>query len=98
MALKRAKILKEDEETRDIPVIFMTALSDTVDKVRGFKLGAVDYITKPIQHEEVIARVNTHLTIRNLQMNLEGLVEERTKELAESNGALRKALARNQGI
>ncbi|MBN1993354.1 MAG: hybrid sensor histidine kinase/response regulator [Anaerolineae bacterium] len=62
--------LKDNEETRDIPVIFMTALSDAVDKVRGLKLGAVDYVTKPLQHEEVLARINTHLTIRKLQKNL----------------------------
>ena len=87
------KALKKDEETKDIPIIFMTALADTVDKIRGFKLGAVDYVTKPIQHDEVMARVNTHLMIRNLQMNLEKLVADRTEELSESNGALREALA-----
>jgi DNA-binding response OmpR family regulator len=45
--------LKANESTKDIPVIFMTALSETVDKVRGLNLGAVDYITKPLQHEEI---------------------------------------------
>jgi signal transduction histidine kinase len=63
--------LKANPSTQDIPVIFMTALSDTVDKVHGFEIGAVDYITKPIQHEEVLSRVQTHLTIRNLQKKLE---------------------------
>ncbi|MDY6803179.1 MAG: response regulator [Cyanobacteriota bacterium] len=63
--------LKENPATKEIPVIFMSALSETVDKVKGFKLGAVDYITKPIQHEEVLVRVETHLTIRNLQKKLE---------------------------
>jgi len=63
--------LKGNPSTQDIPVIFMTALSDTVDKVRGFEIGAVDYITKPIQHEEVLSRVQTHLTIRNLQKKLQ---------------------------
>ncbi|NNL49018.1 MAG: response regulator, partial [Acidimicrobiia bacterium] len=48
--------LKSNVETRDIPVIFMTALSDTSDKMRGFDSGAVDYVTKPFQHEEVLAR------------------------------------------
>ncbi len=56
--------LKADERTKDIPVIFMTALSDVEDKVRAFRMGGVDYITKPIQHEEVLARVQTHLQIR----------------------------------
>lgn len=60
--------LKANETTKDIPVIFMTALADVSDKVRGLTAGAVDYITKPIQVEEVRARVNTHLTIRALQL------------------------------
>lgn len=68
--------LKNNPHTKDIPVIFMSALSDTVDKVRGFKLGAVDYITKPFHQEEVLARINTHLTIRNLQRELQSQNEE----------------------
>jgi diguanylate cyclase (GGDEF)-like protein len=63
--------LKNDPPTQDIPIIFITALSDTLDKVKAFKLGAVDYITKPFQQEEVLARVNTHLTIRRLQQELQ---------------------------
>jgi DNA-binding response OmpR family regulator len=47
--------LKKQNKTKNIPVIFMTALSDTMDKVRGFSVGGVDYITKPFQHEEVLA-------------------------------------------
>jgi eukaryotic-like serine/threonine-protein kinase len=58
--------LKDDPETRDAAVIFVSALSDPKDKVRGFEAGAVDFITKPVQAEEVIARVNTHLTIQRL--------------------------------
>jgi two-component sensor histidine kinase len=73
--------LKADERTRDIPVIFISALQDVADKVKGFSLGAVDYITKPFQAEEVLARVHTHLALRNLQVHLEELVEERTTEL-----------------
>ncbi len=56
--------LKAKENTKDIPVIFMTALLNTEDKVKGFSVGAVDYITKPIQHEEVLARVITHLRLQ----------------------------------
>ncbi len=80
--------LKASPTTQDIPVIFMTALSDTDEKVKGFTLGAVDYITKPFQQEEVLARVSTHLQLRNLtkqlqilNQNLEQRVTERTAEL-----------------
>ena len=58
--------LKEDPETMDAAVIFLSALNDPKDKVRGFEAGAVDFITKPVQPEEVIARVNTHLRIQRL--------------------------------
>ena len=64
------RCLKERPDTRDIPVIFMSALSDTVDKVKGLRLGAVDYVTKPFQHEEVLARVHTHLTVQRLKREL----------------------------
>jgi len=62
--------LKAQASTRDVPVIFMTALTDTAEKVRAFGAGAVDYITKPIQHEEALARIGTHLTLRRLQQEL----------------------------
>lgn len=63
--------LKTNPSTKDIPIIFMTALNDTVDKVKGLSLGAVDYITKPFQIEEVLARVKTHLELRRLNITLE---------------------------
>jgi len=63
--------LKERPETKDIPVIFMTALTDTVEKVKGFELGAVDYITKPFQQEEVLARVSTHLALQQIKARLQ---------------------------
>ena len=89
--------LKSDPPTQDIPIIFMSALSATVDKVKGFQTGAVDYITKPFQHEEVLSRIQTHLTIGSLQkkleqknaelahlnQNLERLVEQKSKQLIE---------------
>lgn len=65
------KRLKEIPATAPIPVIFMTALSDTTDKVKGFNVGAVDYITKPIDSEELLARIETHLTIHQLKNDLE---------------------------
>jgi signal transduction histidine kinase len=80
--------LKSNPLTQEIPIIFMTALSDTVDKVKGLQLGAVDYITKPFQQEEVIARIQVHLKLRQVsleleqeKLNLEVKVQERTAEL-----------------
>ncbi len=61
------KQLKADTETRDIPVIFISALTDTQDKLRGFRAGGVDYVTKPFQKEEVLARVKTHLELKRSQ-------------------------------
>ncbi|MGK7929343.1 MAG: response regulator [Spirulina sp.] len=69
--------IKANPQTKDIPVIFMTALADTEHKVKGFSVGAVDYVTKPFQQEEVLARVRLHLQIREL-----------TRELAEKNSQL----------
>ena len=63
--------LKADARTRDIPVIFISARHEVLDKVKAFSLGAVDYITKPFQAEEVLARVHTHVTLRRLQQELE---------------------------
>ncbi|MEI6874083.1 MAG: response regulator [Spirochaetota bacterium] len=62
--------LKADETLRDVPVIFITAAQDREDKVRAFSLGAVDYVTKPFQVEELQARVRTHLHLRSLQRDL----------------------------
>jgi two-component system sensor histidine kinase ChiS len=73
--------LKADPATVEIPVIFLSALTDTKDKVQGLDLGAVDYITKPFQPEEVIARVNTHLTVYRLKKAL----DEKNKELQDAN-------------
>ncbi|OLP16335.1 hybrid sensor histidine kinase/response regulator [Leptolyngbya sp. 'hensonii'] len=82
--------LKADPTTQDIPVIFMTALSDAVDKVRGLSLGAVDYITKPIQHEEALARIRVHLQLRTLTKTLEERVAERTADLTQTCNVLRQ--------
>jgi signal transduction histidine kinase len=83
--------LKENRITRDIPVIFMTSLDDTNNKIRGFQVGAVDYITKPFQQEEVMARITTHLTLRRLQQHL----RQKNAELARANAELEE---RNQEL
>jgi len=75
--------LKAHPGTRNIPVIFMTALTYTVDKVRGFELGAVDYITKPFHREEVLARITTHLALQRLQRRFQES-EERLSGIIES--------------
>ncbi|VXD22206.1 Two-component hybrid sensor and regulator [Planktothrix serta PCC 8927] len=62
--------LKENPKTKDIPVIFMTALSELVNKVKGLQVGGVDYITKPIEPEEVLARIQVHLQLRKIQLQL----------------------------
>ncbi len=64
-------LLKENEATADIPIIFVTALTNLEDKVKGFEVGGVDYVTKPFQHEEVLARVTTHLNLARLRKELE---------------------------
>ncbi|WP_392480191.1 response regulator [Nostoc sp. C110] len=76
--------LKENSVTCDIPVIFMTANSDTNSKVKGLSIGAVDYITKPFHEEELLARIKTHLQLRNLTKTLEKRVAERTAALSRA--------------
>jgi PAS domain S-box-containing protein len=98
--------LKSNAETADIPVIFMTAFAETEHKITGFKVGGVDYITKPMQIDEVIARVGTHLNLRTMQrqlqaqnaqlqayqVELEQRVMHRTAELNASNRLLREEI------
>ena len=73
--------LKADPATLDVPVIFVSAVSETDEKVKGFEMGAVDFVTKPYQRDELMARVRTHLELNRLRHHLEDLVEERTAEL-----------------
>jgi putative nucleotidyltransferase with HDIG domain len=80
--------LKSQEALEDIPVIFISALQDMEDKVAAFQAGGVDYITKPFQLEEVLARVRTHLSLYRLQRNLEAVVEARTRELQQAMQSL----------
>jgi putative two-component system response regulator len=76
--------LKADQRFCDIPVIFISAMTETLDKVTAFSSGGVDYITKPFQFEEVEARVKTHLKLRRYQVSLEDLVKEKVKEISDS--------------
>ncbi len=76
--------LKADAATADIPVIFMTALADTASKVKGLSLGAVDYISKPFEQDEAIARVRIHLQLRHLTHSLEQQVNDRTAQLNQA--------------
>lgn len=86
--------LKADERTRDIPIIFISALEEVLDKVRGFEAGGIDYITKPFQVDEVLARVKTHISLRNLQKKHETQNIRLRQEIAEhrkTENALQKA-------
>ena len=76
--------LKANQVTAVIPVIFMTALADAESKIKGLSLGAVDYITKPFEQDEVIARVNIHWRLKQLTDNLEQQVTERTRALQQA--------------
>jgi putative two-component system response regulator len=83
--------LKADALTRDIPVIFISALTETADKLAAFRAGGVDYVSKPFQAEEVLARVRTHMQLRHMQRQLESQVAERTAELRVTCDALRES-------
>jgi diguanylate cyclase (GGDEF)-like protein len=86
--------LKANESTQDIPVIFMTALSQTAVVVKGFQLGAVDYIIKPTQQEIVLARVSTHLTIQKLKHSLQAQnarLQQEIEQRQRAEAALQKA-------
>ena len=78
--------LKQDQRLAEIPIIFLSALEETVDKVRAFASGGVDYVAKPFQFDEVEARIATHLKIRRLQVAL----EQRNREFEEANHQLRR--------
>ncbi len=86
--------LKANARTRDIPVIFMTALSDTADKLTGFAAGAVDYVTKPLNGAEVLARIDTHLTLYALRQQLaaqNALLQQEIAARAETQAALQRS-------
>ncbi|EAW33735.1 EAL domain-containing protein [Lyngbya sp. PCC 8106] len=97
--------LKQDSLTREIPVIFISALHEPFDKVEAFRVGGVDYITKPFQIEEMLVRIQSQLEryfsrtqIQHLNNELEKRVEERTAQLSEINHALQQEIAERQRI
>lgn len=90
------KRLKSNEPTKDIPVIFLTAKTESEDIVKGFKLGAVDYITKPFQHEEVLARIETHSNLRQTTKKNERLIEELKEAISLLNEAQKENIVQSE--
>lgn len=93
--------LKADSKTKDIPVILLTGVSDASEKINCFKMGAIDYITKPFQQGEVVARVNAHLGVRRLQQQLElqnKKLEAEVKARLETEEALREEQKRSENL
>jgi PAS domain S-box-containing protein len=90
--------LKSEEPSRKIPVIFISALSDLTNKVEGFTVGGVDYISKPFEQEEVLARVRIHLRLKELTEHLEREIEERTAALSSANAHLRQEIAERKTV
>ncbi|MEM9946485.1 MAG: response regulator [Cyanobacteria bacterium P01_D01_bin.36] len=90
--------LKENPDTHHIPIIFMTALSDAQNKVKGLSLGAIDYVTKPFQHEEVLARVRVHLQVQNLTRTLQKQNHLLKDEVEQRQEAEAKLLEANQAL
>ncbi|MBL8223095.1 MAG: response regulator, partial [Bryobacterales bacterium] len=82
--------LRGQPDRREIPILFLSATGDTADKVRAFEVGGVDFITKPFQGPEILARVETHLRLRRMQENLERLVATRTAALHDSEERYRR--------
>ncbi|MES0489376.1 MAG: HD domain-containing phosphohydrolase [Leptospirales bacterium] len=89
-----AKQLKKNPSTSEIPVIFITALSDEASITKGFDLGGADYITKPFKEEELVCRVRTQLKLKYLIDNLDSMVKTKTRELKDLNTAFIMALER----
>lgn len=90
--------LKRDEQTRDIPVIFISALQDMEDKLAAFQAGGVDYVSKPFQMEEVLARVQAHLKLYRLQRDLQAIVDERTLDLRTALESLQESQKKYAGV
>ncbi|HXA50885.1 MAG TPA: response regulator [Candidatus Acidoferrum sp.] len=85
--------LRQDEETRDIPIVFLSAAGEAEERVEGLRLGAVDFISKPFSRDELLARVQMHLELAILRTNLERQVADRTAELRAANRRLEEELS-----
>jgi len=88
------QLLKSDEQTKDIPVIFISGMNRTTDIVKGFSVGGVDYITKPFRKEEILARVNTHIDLRKAQRH----VEFQNKQLKQEKKALKDGMKKFEAV
>jgi PAS domain S-box-containing protein len=85
--------LKEDQRTRDIPVIFISGIDQVFDKVKAFQCGGVDYIAKPFEPAEALARIETQIALRQLRVGLEEEVRQRTADLVAANARLQEEIA-----
>ncbi|MBU0509835.1 response regulator, partial [bacterium] len=88
--------LKSIEKSRNVPVIFISAYGETANKVEGFKAGGIDFITKPFEREEVLARVEIHLQLHELTERMKQKVREQTDELTRANQQLRQEIHERQ--
>ena len=90
--------LKAEPKTKEIPVIFLSAMNELQDRLRGFEVGAVDYISKPFEREEVLLRVRTHLELHRMRASLKAMVAARTRELSTTVRALKTLSGVNQAL
>ncbi|MBD3307649.1 response regulator [candidate division KSB3 bacterium] len=87
-----SKALKSNEHTKNIPIIFLTAMTDVESKIKAFESGGVDYVSKPFNENELLARINTHVELKQLQDDLQMKVDEQTEKIANITMALVNAL------
>ena len=90
--IELCKTLKRDKRTQHIPIILIISLNDVEARIRGFEAGGVDFISKPFQELEVLARVRTHMQLNEMQQNLEKLIDLRTSELSKSKASLEQSI------
>ena len=96
--IETCRRLKAEETTKDIPVLFITGLTDTRNKIEAFEIGGVDYITKPFQAEEVLARVKTHVALQKMHTRLQAQNVHLQQEIAERKRAETALLAAHEEL